>query len=754
MTAPRLFLGRAAKPGSSELGARVEIDPRDLLTHAVIVGMTGSGKTGLAIGLIEEVLRSGVPVLAIDPKGDLGNLLLAFDDLSPASFEPWVDAESARREGVSVREASERAAATWAKGLAEWGLGAQDIRALNAGREALIFTPGSSAGRGLSILGALSRPGKGGDLEETREEIGALVAGLLGLVGVDADPLQSREYILLSSIVEAAWKEGKELTLEGLVAGVASPPLERLGALPLETVFPRNERTALMLRLNNLVASPQFQAWRAGDPLDVAALLRGPDGRPRLSIISTAHLADSERMFVTALTLDAVRSWVRRQPGTTELRAVLYMDEVFGYLPPHPADPASKKPLLTLLKQARAQGLGVVLATQNPVDLDYKALSNMGAWFVGKLQTENDANRVLEGLTSAGLEASRARDLLAGTRKRVFLLHDVHRDGPELVHTRWAMSYLRGPLTRDDVQRLMRGQAGAAPTAAAGGPSMPPAFSTPPLLPDPYRSFFFARYGGSSAEAHLFIKYAVKPQGGDEIVDARLYPLVAPSASEILDGEFIDLDEAEDQLAPEAPPGLRYADLPAYVVTAGARGLERAVRERLAGEFTFTVLVDPASKARSHPDEPRDEFAARLAARAAAGSAKGGQLAQRIARKKLDLARAEQELKGREQEKKLSVLRTVVDVGGSLLGGFLGGRRSGAVAAIRRGASAMGGVASKNRMEENAEARVTALREEIIALEDELRGLEDVDPSTFEEITVAASKAGTRLLRTEIVWVY
>src|SRR5215813_11971131 len=137
---------------------------------------------------------------------------------------------------------------------------------------------------------------------------------------------------------------------------------------------------------------------------------------------------------------------MRRQGGTTELRALVYMDEIFGYFPPHPANPPTKRPLLTLLKQARAQGVGVVLATQNPVDLDYKALANMGLWLVGKLQTEQDRARLREGLLDAGLAARELDTLLDATRKRVFLLHDVHRPGPTLLHSRWTLSYLRGPL--------------------------------------------------------------------------------------------------------------------------------------------------------------------------------------------------------------------------------------------------------------------------------------------------------------------
>ncbi len=429
-----LYLGKQVDPKTGALGDKLELDPADLLTHGLIVGMTGSGKTGLAVVLVEELLRQRVPVIAIDPKGDLANLLLLFDKLDAASFEPWIDPDAARREGKDVAQAAADAAAAWKKGLADWGLGPSDIAALRASHEATVYTPGSSAGVPLDILQSLAAPeGSFDDAEEDlRDEIQSIVGGLLGLVRVDADPLQSPPAVFLANVVENAWRAGKSLTLEGLVAAVADPPFDKIGALPLEAAFPRKDRQALMMALNNLLAAPSFESWREGEPLDIERLLRTPDGRPRLAVVSTAHLADEERMFVTALLLDKVKTWMRRQGGTTELRALVYMDEVFGYFPPHPANPPTKRPLLTLLKQARAQGVGVVLATQNPVDLDYKGLANMGTWLVGTLQTQQDRDRLKGGLQGAGLEAAVVEKLLSATKKRVFLLHDVHRKAPAL----------------------------------------------------------------------------------------------------------------------------------------------------------------------------------------------------------------------------------------------------------------------------------------------------------------------------------
>src|SRR5262245_39663966 len=501
-----LYLGKEYDPKAKKAGARLELDPTDLLTHGLIVGMTGSGKTGLAIALIEEVLRQGVPVLAIDPKGDLGDLLLLFPDLAPASFEPWVDESAARRDGKSRADAAAEAAAAWSKGLAEWGLGARDVASLQQARRAVIYTPGSQAGVPLNVLQSLEAPAVpfASAEEDLRDEIAGLVSGLLGLVGVGADPLQSREHILLSQILEDAWRAGRGPRVAARAPAVADPPFEKVGALPVETVFPRRDRQGLMMALNNLLASPRFESWREGQPLDVERLLRSPDGKPCLSVVYTAHLQEEERLFVTALLLDRVKTWMRRQGGTSELRALVYMDEIFGYFPPHPHNPPPKRPLLTLLKQARAQGVGVVLATQNPVDLDYKGLANIGTWMVGKLQTDQDRERLRDGLLGAGMKAAEVEALLDATRKRVFLLPDVHRGKPTLLPPRFALSYWRGPLTREEIPQLTTARPAApAPAAAA-------AAAAPPVVPAPLTHHFLSRHGGQLADPYVFVKYAVK----------------------------------------------------------------------------------------------------------------------------------------------------------------------------------------------------------------------------------------------------
>jgi hypothetical protein len=441
----------------------VHYDARDLTTHAVCVGMTGSGKTGLCIGLLEEAALDLIPTLLIDPKGDMTNLLLQFPELLPENFQPWINADDARRKGKSVEEFAASTAELWKNGLADWGIGPERIRLLKESADFTIYTPGSDAGVPVSILGSLKAPAL--DFEEhtetIRERISGTVNALLGLAGIKADPVRSRESILLAGIFEYFWKAGKDLDLTSLIMSIQKPPMRQVGVFEIDTFFPEKERFELAMAFNTILASPTFQGWLTGDPLDIDRMLYTPEGKPRHSIFYLAHLSDSERMFFVTLLLENVLTWVRSQAGTSSLRALLYFDEVFGFLPPV-AEPSSKRPLLTLLKQARAFGLGCVLVTQNPVDLDYKGLTNTGTWFIGKLQAERDKERVLEGLKSAIAEAGGGNgnvdydQLISQLGNRVFLMHNVHEERPVVFQTRWTMSYLSGPLTRPQIQTLMK----------------------------------------------------------------------------------------------------------------------------------------------------------------------------------------------------------------------------------------------------------------------------------------------------------
>jgi len=456
-------LGRLIDPQThAPTEALLLYDPDDLTTHAVCVGMTGSGKTGLCIDLLEEAALAGLPAILIDPKGDITNLLLQFPDLAPADFQRWVNVDEARRAHLSVEAYAVKRAEEWRAGLAQWGLGPANIQRLKDSVDWAIYTPGSDAGRPVSVLRSFDPPALSWDdnQENLRERITGIVSALLGLVGIEADPVRSREHILLANIFEHAWRAGQPLDLAAIISAVQTPPFAKLGVFEVERFYPEKDRFNLALALNAIAAAPSFQSWISGEALDIPALLRTPDGQPRVSIFYVAHLSDAERMFFIALLLEQVSAWLRGQTGSASLRALLYFDEVYGYFPPYPFNPPTKQPLMRLLKQARAFGLGVILVTQNPGDLDYKGLTNTGTWFIGKLQTDRDKARLLEGLETISAQGSltlnigKLDTLISSLRPRTFLLHNVHAPEPLIFETRWAMSYLAGPLTREQVRAL------------------------------------------------------------------------------------------------------------------------------------------------------------------------------------------------------------------------------------------------------------------------------------------------------------
>ena len=493
-TKGKFYLGRIFDPNQTKTTEQSLLyEPADLTTHAVVLGMTGSGKTGLCIDLLEEAALNNLPALMIDPKGDMTNTLLHFPNLLPQDFQPWVNPDQARRAGKSLEQAATEAAQLWKQGITDWGMDQQRLLNLSQATQFAVFTPGSDAGIPVNILASLKAPDIPweSNKESLRERISGTVTALLGLVGMqDVDPVRSREHILLANIFEDAWKQGKDLDLGELILQAQSPPFEKLGVFDVNTFFPEKDRFALAMLLNNILAAPAFQVWIEGQPLDITSLLYTPAGKPRHSVFYIAHLSDAERMFFITLLYSAVETWMRSQSGTTSLRALIYFDEIFGYLPPV-ANPPSKEPMLRMLKQARAFGVGQVLVTQNPVDVDYKALSNAGTWMIGKLQTDQDKQRLLDGLESAmagSLNRSEYDRLISTLGKRVFLLHNVHAKAPMLFQTRWAMNYLTGPLTRTQIPNLNRlagvtVQAGASTTASME--TIPSGQTTPAYAPQP-----------------------------------------------------------------------------------------------------------------------------------------------------------------------------------------------------------------------------------------------------------------------------
>ncbi len=539
------YLGRSFDQESKTLGESLVLyDSRDLVTHAVCVGMTGSGKTGLCIGLLEEAAIDGVPSIIIDPKGDLANLLLTFPQLRGEDFEPWINEEDAKKKNLSNGEYAGQQAEFWKKGLSDWGQGGDRIQRLRDSADFAIYTPGSNAGIPVSILKSFGAPDQAtlDDAELLRDRINTTATSLLGLLGIQADPLQSREHILLSTILNSSWSQGCDLDLALLIQQIQNPPMTKIGVLDLESFYPSKERFGLVMALNNLIASPGFGAWMEGEALDIGQILHGSTGKPRVSIFSIAHLGDAERMFFVSLLLNQVLGWMRAQSGTTSLRAVLYMDEIFGYFPPV-ANPPSKLPLLTLLKQARAYGLGIVLATQNPVDLDYKGLANTGTWFIGRLQTERDKQRVIEGLEGAaasqgaGFDRGAMERTLAGLGSRVFLMNNAHEDAPEVFQTRWTMSYLRGPLTRNQIKVLMAPRksspqaqetASVATPAVAAMPAVASAQSTSsnagarPAIGPEVQQFFIPARGSAPGGGHILYRPMILGAARVNFVDAKM----------------------------------------------------------------------------------------------------------------------------------------------------------------------------------------------------------------------------------------
>lgn len=761
----------------------VNYDARDLTTHAVCVGMTGSGKTGLCLCLLEEAALDGVPAIMIDPKGDITNLLLTFPELRPEDFLPWVNADDARRKGQTPEEYAARQAQTWRDGLASWGQGPERIRALKDAADFAIYTPGSDAGLPVSMISSFKAPKLDWDTEAEglREQIQGTVSALLGLAGIEADPVRSREHILLATIIENAWRAGEDLDLTKLILSVQKPPFRQVGVFDVDTFYPEKDRFGLAMTLNNIIASPSFAAWLTGEPLDIPSLLHTPSGKPRHSIFYIAHLNEAERMFFVTILLEQVISWMRSQPGTTSLRALLYMDEVFGFFPPS-ANPPSKRPMLTLLKQARAYGLGVMLTTQNPVDLDYKGLTNTGTWFIGKLQAERDKARLLDGLEGAlagsGVSTNR-RDMdrmISALDTRVFVLHNVHQGGPVVFNTRWAMSYLRGPLTRQQIKELMadrkaapqiavRPAAGpthsvvAAPSAPAPAapvaPAMPAGLTAqPPVLPPNVPQAFLPltgtqrealraiadRAGGqvTPTEQRLIYEPALLGLATVHFVDRKLsldeslnYALLLPltEASRLAawrDAQPVDLRprDLEDKAAPDA---FFAGQLPSGYTTARAfSSLQTELVDHLYRSEAYVLAYNRALKLYATAGESERDFRARCqqAAREARDKAVDAlkekykarfrRLEDRLAREEQKLAEYKSTYKGRILEEGLSGLASVA--------GFLGigGSRSRSLGKLSTAATKRRITSSAKSNIDEAEAAITRIQAEDTTLKEEL----------------------------------
>ena len=769
--------------GKKRLDVPVHYDSRDLTTHAVCVGMTGSGKTGLCIGLLEEAALDKIPTIMIDPKGDITNLLLQFPELAPEDFKPWINADDARRKNMSIEAFAKATSEKWKTGLADWGIGPERISALKDSADYTIFTPGSDSGIPVNILGSLAAPKL--DFETNKESILERIAGtvtaLLGLAGLNVDPLRSREGILLAGIFEHFWKQGQDLDLGKLVLSIQEPPMQQVGVFDIDTFFPKKERFQLSMSFNNLMASSGFQSWLQGNALDIDEMMYTADGKPRHSIFYLAHLPESERMFFVTLLLENMLTWMRTQPGTTSLRALLYFDEVYGFIPPV-SEPSSKRPLMTMLKQARAFGLGCVLVTQNPVDIDYKGLTNAGTWFIGKLQAERDKERVLEGLKNAINEAggnSEAVDydsMIAQLSSRVFLLHNVHDDKPIVFHTRWAMSYLRGPLTKPQVRKLMQQKKPSInpfvephlvskmpkrssipdlePAAPEGylpqKPSLDPSIRQIflPLMVSPHEALQSLEEGSFSNSYSIGLIYRAALFGLADVyfVDKRrnikektekklLLRLTENSiVPDWNDAEELMIDTKLMNRNPERPDNALGPFFSPVKVTVNSEKKIRTLSKQLENQLYYnerkSIAVHDGLKLFQHPAEPFRDFMIRISQAAREKrdeetDALEATFEKQVERLEKKLRKEQRELAEDELEHENRKRQELFSIGETVLGFFMG----------KRSTSKIGTALNKRRMTAKAKADIEESHEEIEELREEIEELEEELKARVEAIT-------------------
>jgi len=745
-------------------------DSKDMVTHGVCVGMTGSGKTGLCIALLEEAALDNIPAIIIDPKGDLTNMLLTFPELRPEDFRPWINEDDARKKGVTPEQYASNQADLWRKGLAAWGQDGERIRFLKDAAEFVIYTPGSSAGIPVSILDSFSAPAAAiiEDLELLQDRVNGTAGSLLGLIGIAADPINSREHILIANILNHYWQQGQDLDLAGLIQQIQTPPFTQVGVMNLETFFPSKDRFSLSSQLNNLLASPSFAAWLQGEPLDIDSILHTATGKPKMSIFSIAHLGDSERMFFVSLLLNQVLSWTRSQSGTTSLRALLYMDEIFGFFPPV-ANPPSKGPLLTLLKQARAFGLGIMLTTQNPVDLDYKGLGNTGTWFIGRLQTDRDKMRLIDGLSGAAatqdikFDRRIMEDTISGLGQRVFLMNNIHMDKPLVFETRWCMSYLRGPLTRNQIKSLMDPyrekltapvtvQTPSQPEIATTTPAvaaeaatvtadsaLPQDISNVPVLPPAINQAYLPFRGSKGQDEKIVYKPMLLGCAQMAFANNRInlrknreLIMATPISEGIIPVDWEKAERLEIELAAlERDPvsGSLFDQIPAAAGdTKNYTRWSREFVDWLYRNEVLELLQSPSFKLISEPGESERDFRIRL--QQSAREHRDSEIdkirkkyTSRINTLEERVRRAEQSVRRQEDQSKQHKMQTVISVGSTILGSFLGKSPVSATTLGRATTSARGAGRVLKSQEDikRAEETLEVHRQQLQELEEEFK---------------------------------
>lgn len=750
-------------------------DSKDLTTHAVCLGMTGSGKTGLGITILEEAAIDKIPAIIIDPKGDLGNLLLTFPHLSPEEFLPWVDPAEAQRKGEQPDAYAAEVAKTWKDGLAKWGEDEKRIQRLRNSVDMIIYTPANNAGVPISIMSSFAAPTKE-QMQDTgaiRDRIVSVTSSLLGLLGIEADPIKSKEHILISSIIEFAWKKGENLDIASLIQYIQKPPFDKVGVLDIDTFYSSKDRQNLSVSLNNLLASPGFQAWMEGEPLDIQKILYTKEGKPRLSIFSIAHLSDSERMFFVTLLLNEFISWMRKQSGTSSLRALLYMDEIFGYFPPIAAPP-SKLPMLTLLKQARAFGVGVVLATQNPVDLDYKGLSNCGTWFIGKLQTERDKARVVEGLKTASngdVDMATLDKMLALTGSRTFIMRSVYEKDPILFQTRWSLSYLRGPLTLPQISLLTDKTAVLKEREEAKQiQENKPINTSKPNVPGNIQEFFVSSQKNKRPHYKpevvgiAKLHYVEVKNKIDEWEELCIIAPVTDGGKDVAWDEGKNMPEIKSQLDTSPSVEGTYEELPAGLIQEkNYSGFTKGLAASLYQNHVLTIYSAPEIGLISNPGESEGDYKIRLSLalrekRDSLVKELRDKYAGKIAALTDKIRVAQEKSSEKHQRAGRQFLETLISFGTTILGAVVGrGATKGTITSAGTSLRKAGRISKENQEAERAEQDCSAYQAQLNELQDQLNveiaKVSDINSVKIDTIPIRPRKSDIFIDKVALVWI-
>jgi len=774
------------KLGLFYLGKDVDkkrFEPADVLTlmkskhfttHAAIIGMTGSGKTGLGVGLIEEAAIDNIPTIIIDPKGDMGNLCLTFEGLRPKAFEPWIR-DDAETKGEDVTAYAEEIARMWKKGLKSFNQDISRIKKLKS-HKATIYTPGSNAGIKVSVLSSLDAPGEEilNDADMFAAYIHATVASLLTLVSIEADPLESKEYILLGNILKSLWMQKRGVTLENLIALIINPPFDKIGVLPLKNFYPQNDRFKLATLLNNVIASPSFENWISGTRLDIQKFLYDSEGKAQISIFSISHLSDEERMFFVTLLLNRYIAWMRRQSGTSSLKTLLYMDEIYGFFPPM-KNPPSKEPLMLLLKQARAFGIGVVLSTQNPVDLDYKGLSNIGTWFIGRLQTRQDVDRIIDGLGNkldGGFDRGQIRDILANLKKRTFFLKSVHLDEIRLFTTRWVLSFLKGPLKRDEIALLMKDKNAAQDKTTEPRKQQPPkkkkeALTALPIVSSKIPQAYQPNLSGTPhyepwAGAKVQVIFFNQTHSLD-ITEEHCLEIPLDPEQEEISWEKATACEEDFENYPKKPPAkANFATLPAFVTNArDCKPFEKALANHLYHSQRVVLHRCKKLKMKSEPGMSLSDFKVKVQDMIRALREKEIEhLQERFDKKEKIIQRRYTRAKERLAKEKSDVTSkttdSIINTGVAVLGALFGRRSIGRVGtALKSGKRVLKERADVSR----AQANVQDIEQDFTELEDELNEKIDMldmkyDPANFllDEIVIKPRRSDVSVKTCVLTW--